>query len=196
MKLELTVGRFAVRVGVRAVDSKGNLSMDTPLHMFAMFAVAVFALAFSACGAIHSQVITQPDNIALLKQVIVLPVEFVSKEQTPDALARNAQWKTLASNELRALLVRKNIGESSNGQATVRCRIEVTYGNRAVRDLIGFGAGAGHIRVTMELKDSTGTVRYATTSEADLAAEAHGDDMAQVAPQTIAVAVKELGTHL
>jgi hypothetical protein len=120
----------------------------------------------------------------------------VSKEQNPDALSLNAQWKTMATDELQSLLVSKNIAASSNGQATVGCRIEVAYGNRALRYFVGFGAGAGHMRVTIELKDSTGTVRYAANSEADLAIGAFGGDMSQVARKTIQAAVKEFAAHL
>lgn len=187
---------MAAHLIVRAVDSKGDFSMDKPLRMFAMFAVAVFALALSACGAVHNRVITPPDNLAVLKQVTLLPVEVMSKEQNPDALSLNAQWKTMAADELQSLLVSKNLAVSSNGQATVGCRIEVTYGNRAVRYFVGFGAGAGHMRVTIELKDSMGTVRYAANSEADLAVGLFGGDMAQVARKTIQAAVKEFAAQL
>lgn len=170
--------------------------MDKPLRMFAMFAVAVFALGLSACGAVHSRVITPPDNIVVLKQVTLLPVEVVSQEQNPDALSLNAQWKTMATDELQSLLVSKNIAASSNGQATVGCRIEVTYGNRALRYFVGFGAGAGHMRVIIELKDTMGAVRYAANSEADLSIGGFGGDMSQVARKTIEAAVKELAVHL
>jgi len=144
----------------------------------------------------RSRAITPPDNIVMLKQVTLLPVEVVSKEQNPDALSLNAQWKTMATDELHSLLVSKNIAASSNGQATVGCCIEVAYGNRALRYFVGFGAGAGHLRVTIELKDRLETVRYAANSEADLAIGGFSGDMSQVVRKTIEAAVKEFTAHL
>jgi hypothetical protein len=175
---------------------KEDFIMDKPLRMFPMFTVAVFALALSACGAVHNRVLTPPDNLVALKQVTLLPVEVVSKEQNPDALSLNAQWQTMATAELQSLLASKNIAASSDSQAAVGCRIEVTYGNRALRYFVGFGAGAGHMRVTVELKDSTGTVRYAAKSEADLAIGLFGGSMSNVARKTIQEAIKEFAAHL
>jgi len=140
--------------------------------------------------------VTQPDNVAVFKQVTLLPVEVSSTEQDPDALDLNEQWKKLATDELQSLLASKNIEVSSHGPATVGCRIEIVYGNGALRYFIGFGAGAGHIQVRVELKDSDGTVRYATASKADLAMGLGGGDMSHVAQNAIQKAVKEFGNRL
>jgi hypothetical protein len=158
--------------------------------------ITVLAFALYACGAVHNSVTTQPQNIPALEQVNVLPVEVSSKEQNPDALSLNDQWEKMATDELRSLLDSKKITEAANSDTTVGCRIDVVYGNRALRYFVGFGAGSGHMSVTIELKDKQGTVLYAINSEADLAMGAGGGDMSAVASKTIKEAVKEFGSRL
>ena len=102
----------------------------------------------------------------------------------------------MAIEELQSFFANKKIAVASDAPATVLCRIEVTYGNRALRYFVGFGAGAGHIQVTVELQDKTGRILYATDSKADLAVGVFGGDMAQVVRNTIQAAVKEFGSRL
>lgn len=159
-------------------------------------AISILVVTVSACGRAHSKVVTRPDNILVIEQITLLPVDVSSEEQNPDALALNAQWKTMAADELQAMLVAKNIEATSNSPTLVQCRIELVYGSRALRYFVGFGAGSGHMRVSIELKGSDGAVSYATISEADLAAGAWGGSMDAVAKKTIKAAVKEFGSRL
>ena len=177
---------------IKRADS-GDMTMITRLEIAA---ISIVTLALSACGVPHHTVVTQPNNLVMFKQVTLLPVEVSSGEQSPDALAVNEKWKKWAMDELQSLMATKNIEVSSNSQATVACRIEIVYGNRALRYFIGFGAGAGHIQVDITLKDSNGIVRYATNSKADLAVGVVGGDMSQVVQDTIETAVKEFGSKL
>lgn len=153
-------------------------------------------LTLSACGGVHSVVSKQPSGIDGIRAVTIAPVEVVSKEQNADALSLNAQWKKMAEDELQSLFASKKISISPNSQGTVVCRINVVYGNRALRYWVGFGAGSGSLTVTLELKDKTGNVQYATESKADLAVGAFGGDMSNVAGKAIQTAVKEFGSKL
>lgn len=161
-----------------------------------MIAMTALSVALCACGGVHHRISTPPRNAPTLKQVKILPVEVSSKENNPDALALNEQWKKIALVELQALLDAKKITAADDSDATVGCFIDVVYGNRALRYLVGFGAGAGHMAVAIEMKDKQGTVLYATDSEADLGAGAFGGDMSEVARNTIEEAVKKFGAGL
>ena len=164
---------------------------------FPVFASMLVGLTLSACGGVHNVVTKQPSGIDSIKLVTVAPVEVTSKEQNTDALSLNAQWKRMAEDELQSLLTSKKIATSSNNsQATVVCRINVVYGNRALRYWVGFGAGSGSLTVTIELKDKSGNVQYATDSKADLAVGAFGGDISDVARKAIQTAVKEFGSRL
>jgi len=158
--------------------------------------ISVFAFALFGCGGIRHSVTTSPQNISALKQVTLLPVDVSSKEQTPDALSLNDQWKSVATVELQTLLNTKKITATSNSDTTLGCRIDVVYGNRALRYFVGLGAGSGHMRVAIELKDKNGTVLYATDSKSTLAGGFFGGDMSRVARKTIVEAVRKFGVRL
>lgn len=159
-------------------------------------AVMVLFFGLSACGKVHHQIATQPIDSYSVQQVAVTTVEVSSKEQNQDALSLNDQWKEVATEELQSMLDTKNIVTTDNSDTIVGCRIYVVYGNRALRYFVGFGAGAGHMDISIELKDRQGTILYATQSKADLAMGGFGGDMAQVARKTIIEAVKEFGARL
>jgi hypothetical protein len=156
----------ADHITILRFNLKGGFAMNKFVRVIT---ITVFAFALYACGGVHHRIATQPQNIPALKQVKLLPVEVSSKEQNSDALSLNDQWKKIATDELQTLLDAKNIMATNNSDTTVGCRIDVVYGSRALRYFVGFGAGAGHMRVTIELKDKHGTVLYAMNSEADLA---------------------------
>lgn len=161
-----------------------------------LVAMLVFTALLSACGGVHSTIDTPRDSSVVVKEVTLLPVRVDSKEQNADALALNEQWKTMAAEELQTMMASKSIARSNDSEATVACHIDVEYGNRALRYLVGFGAGAGHMKVSIELKDKSGKVLYASNSKADLAMGMFGGDMKQVANDAITAAVKQFGAQL
>lgn len=164
--------------------------------IFRIGVVITAALFLSACGHVHSRATTQPDGLVVVKEVTSVSVDVTSEEQNPDALELNRQWKNMATDELRTMLGSKKIAISDTGDASVECRIEVVYGNRALRYFVGFGAGTGHFRVIVELKNKQGKVLYSTLSEADLSVGAFGGSMSNVAHDAIKAAVKEFGSRL
>lgn len=157
--------------------------------------VVVTAL-LSGCGGIHSTVTTPPNSVVGLKLAVISPVAVTSKEQNADALALNDEAKKLAAEELQSMLASKGIAGGVEGDVLVTCAIDITYGNKALRYFVGFGAGAGHIKVRLTLKDASGSVRYATLTESDLAIGAFGGDMKKVMREAIRAAVKEVGSRL
>lgn len=152
-------------------------------------------LMLSACGGVHNTVTKLPEGFEVVKVATIAPIEVISKEQNPDALALNAQWKKMAGEELQSLLANKKIATAKNAQAIIVCRINAVYGNRALR-WVAFGAGAGSVEVKIELQDKDGNVRYATASKADLSMGVFGGDMSKVAREAIQTAVKEFGSRL
>lgn len=164
-------------------------------HSLRTTTIAFLAVLASACGGVHTTMLTQPVDIVGFKQVGLAPIQVTSTEQNPDALALNDQLRRSALNELQGLFISKSIDTSGIPQGTVECTINVTYGNRALRYFVGFGAGSGHMHIALTLKDSKGTVRYATASDADLAIGAFGGNMSDVAEKTIHAAVQDFGSR-
>jgi hypothetical protein len=172
---------------------KARIPMIKPFRLLSML---ILALGIAGCSGVHTGVVIQPDNIAAYKEITLLPPDVFSREETPDAVAINQELKELATKELQALMNSKQITVSDNGKATVECNIKVDYGNRAMRAMVGYGAGTGYVKVRIELKDSNGVTRYATKSEAELSAGLIGGDMSEVARDAVRTAVKDFGTKL
>lgn len=163
---------------------------------YKFLAVLIIGFLLSACGGVHNTVSRQPDAVGVIKTVTILPIEATSKEQNADALALNAEWQAMAETELKTLLNNRKISVTSDAQTSISCRINTVYGSRALRYWVGFGAGKGSLEITIELKDSSGVVKYATVTKADLAIGAFGGSMSKVARKAIQGAVAEFGSRL
>lgn len=168
------------------------------MHMFLRFLmVLILGVLMAGCGKIHNTLMVKPDSEVVVKEVTLLPVDLsTSDEQAPALLELQNELKKQAEDELQALLTSKNIAVSNKQNLTVGCHIEMAYGNRALRYFVGFGAGSGGVRVTIELKDEGGVIRYATDTKADLSVGAFGGNMKEVARKAIHAAVKEFGSRL
>jgi hypothetical protein len=160
--------------------------------------IVLVAVLLSACGTTHSTIVKQPESLATVKiqETSLGPIQVNSTEQDPDSLALNERWSKLMMEELQSLLANKKISENANANTAICCRINITYGSQALRYWVGFGAGAGSIDVTLELRDASGNSRYATNSRADLKIGAFGGDMPGVIRDSIQKAVSEFGSRL
>jgi hypothetical protein len=152
----------------------------------------VLACALSACETTPGKKTAPAPKPAVtrLKQVTLLPVQVTSKELDIEALTLNTQWQGIATDQLRALLSKKNIGVSDYAPSTVGGRIDMSYGDRTLRNVAG--TAAGHIRVTIQHKDKLGKLLQSADAEADFA----GSDAARIVRETIQSAVNQLGAKL
>lgn len=160
----------------------------------ALFSLTLLTL--SGCGGIHNVVNTSSNTAGQYRQLAVLPVELSSTDTSPQVVALHEEWKKFAADQIQQLLAVKGITAADQGETGIVCHIEVAYGNRALRYFVGFGAGAGHVTVAIEMKGAGGKVLYSGTSKADLAIGAFGGDMKDTVRKTIQAAVKEFGSHL
>lgn len=160
--------------------------------------VLALAVGLSACGRTHTKIVQQPENISPvnLQEVTLAPVQVTSKEDDTESRSMNEQWAKMAKDKLESLLVNKKIAEKSGANATIVCRIDLTYGSRALRYWVGMGAGTGRVDITIELRNTTGEVRYATNSRANLGIGVFGGDMSQVIENAIQKAVTDFGARL
>ena len=156
-----------------------------------LVALAMMTAALTACGMAHTSVTTPASNLTAVKQVALRPVQVSSAEQNADAAALNEEFRQMALSELQSLMASKGIVTSPTADSKVGCNIDVTYGNRALRYFVGFGAGAGHVKIHTEMTDGSGAVRYATNTEADLAVGGFGGDMSSVVRDAVRDAMKE-----
>jgi hypothetical protein len=179
---------------------KHNLYKGTPLKMKTRttqtWMILSAALFFSGCGASHMMLVKQPDHLTMPQSVSVAKVEFTAEDADQDDLPNNEKIKKAAADEILALLAQKKIAVAADAHPTIACRIKMTYGSRALRYWVGFGAGKGSIDVDLEMKDEKGTILYATNAKADLAIGAFGGDMTDVAVKAVKDAVADFGTRI
>ena len=156
----------------------------------------LLTLALSACGYVHTATIKPSDGAQAPREVVLAPVQVTSVEQNADALTLNAQWNQMATDQLQAMLAGKKIAVAPDAPTSILCRINVEYGNRAVRYFVGFGAGKGNIDVSIVLQDKDGKTLYSTDSKAHLAVGLFGGGMRGVVSDAIQDAVNAFGAKL
>lgn len=161
------------------------------------YAILLIALLIlTGCGNVHNAVKPNTNVAGQYQQATIQPIIVSSTDKKAEVLALHEEWKKLAEDKLRQLLAQKKITETDNAKASIVCHIEAEYGNRALRYFVGFGAGAGHVTVTIEMKDPDGKVLYSGSSKADLAIGVFGGDMKATAKKAIEAAVTEFGAHI
>jgi hypothetical protein len=100
--------------------------------------------------------------------------------------AKMRQWETEARSSLSKALAEKGYQVldgapvAATDPQTVDLDVDLQYGNRAMRYFVGFGAGKGHVRSTMNIKDMAGRVLFESAADSDLAMGGFGGDMGSV----------------
>lgn len=153
-------------------------------------------LLTTACGGIQTRVLSDPAGDLRAQPVTVLDSDVTSKEQYPNALEENKRWKAISERKLAALMSRKRIATGPDANRTVQAVLKVTYGNRALRYWVGFGAGSGHISVTISMRDAAGNTLYSVESAGKLSVGAFGGSMESVIESAIDAAIKEFEAEL
>jgi len=161
-----------------------------------LLSALTMSAALAACGNVQSTLVSGPSNLSTNKQITLPPVQVTSVEQDADSLALNEKWKQLAAAEIQSMMSSKGFAVTPAGETAVSCQIDITYGSRALRYFVGFGAGAGHIQIHLALTDRTGATHYETKTEADLAIGGFGGDMSAVVQDAIHGAVKDFADRV
>jgi hypothetical protein len=157
--------------------------------MRAFLVLSTVVLVLAGCGAAHLQ--TQPiENVSLAPAVRLGSVTVGSQEESAKTnaplQAKMRQWEADARSNLSGALVEKGYrvldGAPAPGEdtQTVDLDVDLQYGNRAVRYLVGFGAGKGHVRSKMKIQDSAGKVLFQSGADSDLSMGGFGGDIGAV----------------
>lgn len=122
---------------------------------------------------------------AYVGRVTVASQEEAAKANEPLQVKMRA-WEAEARSRLQEGLVAKGyqvVAEApAPGSATFTWNldIDVQYGNRAMRWVVGFGAGKGHVRSTLVVDDGAKQERYRSGADSDLAMHITGGDIGTV----------------
>lgn len=172
--------------------------MRNLIQITKILTILFFLLNIIGCGKAGHTLLTKPENISNYKDIYISDVSVSSKEQSENAQKLNEEMMAFTKDELIKALEQKgtyNILQESTSSSvylTLETKIEIVYGSRALRYLVGFGAGSGACKISMKLKDSSsGEVKYETKSESKLAGGGFGGSMDVTVKDNITKTVKQ-----
>lgn len=168
-----------------------------------MSLIVVFLLLSIApigCGKAHFELLKPPEAGSSYKNIQVADVVVTSNEKGQKYDDLNTKFASSAKEIFINSLKDKGIYDIAKGSSTdvftLESKIDLDYGNRALRYWIGFGAGAGHCVTIMELKDSSGNVKIKTKTKSDLAMGAFGGSMDKTINRNVKIAIEKFVDQL
>jgi uncharacterized lipoprotein YajG len=142
----------------------------------------------AGCGAAHLRPQEQA-AAGLAQQAVIGAVTVASQEEAaksnPELQKKLAEWQVYAREQLREGLASRGYQVVEAGAAPAGALVwdldaDVQYGNRALRYFVGFGAGKGHVRTTLVVRDAAKQEKYRAGADSDLAMNVFGGDMGKV----------------
>lgn len=165
----------------------------TYLRSLAVFSMILF---LTACGAAHVRTDVNANDLfsydnVLIKEVKVYSLEAAAKDN--DALQLKLKdWEMFSRNELESYVENSQYKlvdsiDAATGQTLlVDLDVNVTYGNRALRWAVGFGAGKGGVNSVLTVKDAqSGEVKFRARADSDLSMGGAGGDVGAVLKRNI-----------
>jgi hypothetical protein len=149
--------------------------------------VAFVLVLAIGCGRAYVRNARPADDLSSYRKVAVESVTVTSVEQHAGALRDNEQMTAFVREEVITALRqdgRYQVIDSPElmDENTLKLRIDlnVRYGSRALRYLVGFGAGSGRVVSTLTATVASGEEKLRSLSESDLAMGAFGGSMKKV----------------
>lgn len=151
--------------------------------------VVLFSLTLLAsCASVEVREITIVETISSFNTAYISKIEVNSKETNGDAIDTNNLLKNYAENKLKKLIsmnYEENTSSQSKGRLALKIKIDIVYGNRALRWLSP-GKGQGSVNSVLEVRDSTADhVLYHSSAESILTMGAAGGSMKAVVEKNI-----------
>lgn len=162
------------------------------------FSLTLFLLVATlyGCGVAHVRTETESSDLHHYDKVYISEVKVYSLEDAAktnvELQAKMDEWRSFARAELETYvndshyqLINKP-PEDSEKALVANLDINLTYGNRAIRYFVGFGAGKGSVNSVLTVADShTGEEKFRGVAESDLAMGAFGGDMQAILKDNI-----------
>jgi hypothetical protein len=176
-------GLWQIRTPAHAGDKRGKT-----ISIRGILAVIV-ATTIVGCGTPHlrpqSSAATDLPASAYIGRVTVSSQEEAAKSNV-ELQAKMQGWETEARWRLLQALTTKGYHVVTEAPAQVSTTliwnldVDVQYGNRATRYLVGFGAGKGSVHSTLVIDDGAESERYRSGVDSDLDIGVFGGDISQV----------------
>jgi hypothetical protein len=172
------------------MNSENSLTSHFPLTL--LFLVTTLY----GCGVAHVRTDVASSDLHQYDKVFISEVKVQSQEAAAQDNAvlqtQMDEWEVFARGELEDYVNDSHYQLINQPPAItekaliINLDIDLTYGNRALRYWIGFGAGKGGVDSVLTAIDSeTGDEKFRATAESDLSVGAFGGDMEAILKQNI-----------
>lgn len=181
-----------------------------------IFLAAVLLLLLSACSSSPVRTQTQADDLGRYRNAYIADVIVRSTEDSANARKENREVEQFARFELQRIIEESQYrylaqrpaspvaemdgaGDAADAEVAapisdelaktlaVTLDMRITWGSRALRYMVGFGAGKGRISSTLTVKDAaSGEVKYRSSKDSMIAMGLFGGSMEAVVRQNIA----------
>ncbi|GAB2896395.1 hypothetical protein ACCI51_04750 [Microbulbifer echini] len=163
--------------------------------------IVVFSILYG-CGSAHVKTDIQSQNIGSYRNILIQDVRVYSNEQAAKSNAplqeKLKRWESYSRTQLEQYVngskytLINSLDEAEGNTLLVDLDVNVQYGNRALRWVVGFGAGKGGVDSVLTVKDSeTGEVMYKANADSDLSMGGAGGDIGDVLEENIKELIKQ-----
>ncbi len=181
--------------------------MNTEYSLNNYFRVTILFLVATlyGCGAAHVRTDVESSDLYDYDQAFISEVKVYSEEEAAEDNEKlqtdMKEWEVFARGELEDYLNESHYQlisqpPASNVKALIlNLDIKMTYGSRALRYWVGFGAGKGGVDSVLTVTDSlTGEDKFRAVSDSDMAVGAFGGDMEKVLEKNVAALLDQFST--
>ena len=172
--------------------------MNTENQLTGCFSLTLLLLVTTlyGCGVAHVRTDVASSDLHQYDKVFISEVNVHSQEAAAQdnavLQAQMDEWEVFARGELENYVNDSHYQLISQPPAItekaliINLDIDLTYGNRALRYWVGFGAGKGGVDSVLMATDSeTGDEKFRAVAESDLSVGAFGGDMEAILKQNI-----------
>ena len=175
--------------------------MNIFAYMKNLSTIVIVAMLYG-CGVAHVKTDVQSQDLREYDNIFIRNVEVYSNE----AAASNnlplqeklKSWELFSRNELESYVDKsqyklvKSLENTSGKTLIVDLDVNVQYGNRALRWVVGFGAGQGGVDSILTIRDAdTGEVKFQAEANSDLSMGGAGGDIGDVLKENIKTLVEQ-----
>ena len=162
----------------------------------------LLVLTLYGCGAAHVRTDMESTDLHQYENVFISEVRVYSEEdgaeQNEKLQAEMKGWEVFARGELENYVNDSHYQLVSQAPASIDkalildLEIKMTYGSRALRYWVGFGAGKGSVASVLMVTDSqTGEDKFRAAADSDMTMGAFGGDMEAVLKKNVRALVDQ-----
>ena len=157
------------------------------------------------CGVAHVKTDVQSQDLKEYDNILIRNIEVYSNETAAinnlPLQEKLKNWENFSRKELEGYVNRsqyklvKSLENASGKTLIVDLDVNVQYGNRALRWVVGFGAGKGGVDSILTISDAkTGEVKLQAEANSDLSMGGAGGDIDDVLKENIKTLIEQLKT--